>query len=135
MALTIDAISETAELKIGDKSEQWNCTHLKVINGVLTSNQVFFFQFIDTKQKCTVVDMIIKMWISMFGSVEVLIMDNGGEFPNDEVRELGNQLSIVIKHTASYAPWVNGLNECNHTTVDVIMEEDDRRLSRIVRRS
>ena len=41
-------------------------------------------------------------------------MDNGSEFANDELRELGNQLGINIKYTAGYSPWTNGLNECNH---------------------
>ena len=57
------------------------------------------------------------------GSAVIFFMDNGGEFPNEEVRELGNQLGIVIKSTASNAPWVNGLNKSNNTTVDVIMEK------------
>ena len=59
-------------------------------------------------------------------------MDNGGEFANDEMRELGNQFGISINHTAAYNPWDNGLNEKNHCTVDIMMEkmlEDNPKLS------
>ena len=50
-------------------------------------------------------------------------MDNGGELANDVLRELGNQFGINIKHTAAYAPWANGINECNHASVDIMMEK------------
>ena len=29
----------------------------------------------------------------------------------------------MIKHTAAYSPWANGINERNHATVDVMMEK------------
>ena len=51
-------------------------------------------------------------------------MDNGGEFANDEMRELGNQYCINIKHTAAYNPWSNGLNERNHATIDIMMKKN-----------
>ena len=53
----------------------------------------------------------------------MFLMDNGGEFANDEMQELGNQLEINIKHTAAYAPWANGINERNHASIDIMMEE------------
>ena len=80
-------------------------------------------EFIDTKQKHTVVDKIFKMWISIFVSAVAFLIDNGREFADDEVPELGNQSSIFIKHTTSYAPWVNGLNGRNQATVDVMVEK------------
>ena len=49
-------------------------------------------------------------------------MDNGREFANSEMRELGNKLGISIKHTAAYAPWANGINERNHATIDTMMD-------------
>ena len=49
--------------------------------------------------------------------------DNGGEFANDEFRELGNKYNIVIKHTAAYSFWANGLNERNHASNDLMMEK------------
>ena len=53
----------------------------------------------------------------------MFLMDNGGEFANDELRELGNQFGINIKHTAAYAPWANEINERNHASIDIMMEK------------
>ena len=53
----------------------------------------------------------------------LFLMDNGGEFANDELRELRNQFGIYIKHTAGYNPWANGLNERNRATIDLMMEK------------
>ena len=49
-------------------------------------------------------------------------MDNGGEFANDEMRELGNEYRINIKLTAAYSPWSNGLNERN-VTIAIMMKK------------
>ena len=39
--------------------------------------------------------------MSIFGAANIFLMDNGGEFANDELRELGNQFGIDMKHTAA----------------------------------
>ena len=88
--------------------------------------------FLNDKKKETIVDSIIKIWLSIFGSANTFLMDNGGEFANDTMRELGNQYGITIKHTAAYAPWANGINERNHYTIDMMMDkmlEDNPNLS------
>ena len=67
--------------------------------------------------------MIIQLWMSIFGAANIFLMDNGGEFANDELRELGNQFGIDIKHTAAFAPWANGINERYHASIDIMMEK------------
>ena len=52
------------------------------------------------KKKEVIVDMIIQLWISIFGAANMFLMDNGVEFANNEMRKLGNQFGINIKHTA-----------------------------------
>ena len=79
--------------------------------------------FVRDKTKEVVINAIIKLWLSLFGAPNSFISDNGGEFANSEMRELGNQYGINIKHTAAYAPWANGINERNHATVDVMMNK------------
>ena len=102
---------------------------LKVRNGKLILYLIDIFSrftraiFIPNKKPETVIGKIISIWTSLFGSPGTLLMDNGGEFANDEMRELGNHFGIRIKHTAAYAPWANGLNERNHYTVDVMMDK------------
>ena len=66
--------------------------------------------FIKSKKKEVIVDMIIQLRMSIFGAASIFRMDKGGEFANDEMRELGNQLGINIKDTAAYAPWANEIN-------------------------
>ena len=79
--------------------------------------------FIKRKRKEVIVDMIIQLWMSIFGAANIFLMDKGGEFANDEMRELGNQFAINIKHTAAYAPWANGINERNRASIDIMMEK------------
>ena len=63
--------------------------------------------FIKSKKKEVIVDMIVQLWMCIFGAANMFLMDNGGEFANDELRELGNQFGVKIKHTAAYASWMN----------------------------
>ena len=79
--------------------------------------------FIKGKKKEVIVDMIIQLWMSIFGAANMFLMDNGGQFANDELRELGNQFGINTKHTAAFALWGNGINEYNHASIDIMMEK------------
>ena len=79
--------------------------------------------FIKNKTKETVVEKIIELWLPLVDAADVFLMDNGGEFANDELRELGNQFGINNKHTARYSPWANGLNERNHANIDLTMKK------------
>ena len=76
-----------------------------------------------SKKKEVVIDMIIQLWMSIFGAANMFLMDNCGEFATDEMRELGNHFGINIKHTAVYAPWTIGINERNHASIDIMMEK------------
>ena len=58
-------------------------------------------------------------WISIYGTPHSLLSDNGGEFNNKEVRELGEKCNIKIKTTAAESPWSNGMNERNHASCDI----------------
>ena len=54
--------------------------------------------------------------------------DRGLEFINTEVISLCECNGIVLKNTSSFSPWQNGLNERNHSVVDItiskIMQDD-----------
>lgn len=39
------------------------------------------------------------------------------------MRELGNQFGINIKHTVACSPQANKLNDCNHATLDIMMDK------------
>ena len=77
--------------------------------------------FIQSKCKDVFVSKIIELWFPIFGNPDMSLMDNGGKFENDTMRELGNLFGINMKHTAGYSPWSNSVNEYNHATVDLVL--------------
>ncbi len=66
-------------------------------------------------------------WIAIFGVMESIISDNGGEFCSDEMREVCSILNVEKLTTAADSPFQNGLCERNHAVVDNMllkMQED-----------
>ena len=76
-----------------------------------------------------IVDAVATVWLaSGFGAPKKFLVDNGGEFDNEEYRELSEKFNIEICTTSAYSPWSNGICERNHYVVDLciqkMMEED-----------
>ena len=59
---------------------------------------------VGNKKKDTIIENIFKHWISIFGSPKSILSDNGCEFQNIAMRELGDLLNIEVKTTAAEAP-------------------------------
>ncbi|PIK39346.1 hypothetical protein BSL78_23810 [Apostichopus japonicus] len=57
------------------------------------------------------------------GAPKKFLSDNGGEFANEEFRDMAENLNIEIWNTAGYSPWQNGLCERNHAVVDNCVEK------------
>lgn len=52
-----------------------------------------------------------------------LFCDNGGEFNNEEMRDMAEKFSVELKTTAAYSPWSNSLLERhNHTLTDILLK-------------
>ena len=66
---------------------------------------------INSKKPAVIIRAIFKHWISVFGTPECFLSDNGGEFNNSEYRELAEKVNITIKTTAAESAWSNGLVE------------------------
>ena len=77
--------------------------------------------FVSRKTKETIIDNIIIHWIAYFGVMQTVLSDNGGEFRNDEMREVCSILNVEILTTAAESPWQNGLCEKNHGITDMIL--------------
>ena len=59
------------------------------------------------------------MWIgSGLGAPKKFLADNGGEFANEEYKDMSSNLNIELINTAAYSPWQNGICERNHAVVD-----------------
>ena len=66
---------------------------------------------IRSKHRDTVVERIFRIWIAYFGSPGKILTDNGGEFSNEDVRELNEKLNVVTMTTAGESPFSNGIVE------------------------
>lgn len=66
---------------------------------------------ITTKRSREIVKHFIHCWISIHGPPRRLFSDNGGEFNNEEIRDMAEKFNIEVKTTAGYSPWSNGLLE------------------------
>ena len=66
---------------------------------------------IPSKKKEVIVSKICEIWISLFGIPKRILSDNGGEFNNEDLREMGEKLNSTITTTAAESPWSNGINE------------------------
>jgi hypothetical protein len=60
---------------------------------------------------------IMRFWISLYGSPQKLLSDNGGEFSNYIIREMAEKFNITIKTTAAESPWSNGVTERHNATI------------------
>ena len=66
---------------------------------------------IANKSAKTVVGSVFRNWISLFGAPRKLLSDNGLEFNNSDMRELGDLFGVKILATAAESPWSNGTCE------------------------
>ena len=72
---------------------------------------------IRNKKPTTVIKELFRVWISIYGTPEKLLTDNGGEFNNSEMRDLCERLNIRVKTTAAESAWSNGLVERHHAVI------------------
>jgi transposase InsO family protein len=77
--------------------------------------------FVHRKRPCDIIDKIMKCWIGVFGIMKSILSDNGGEFSNDEMREVCGILHVEVCTTAAASPFQNGLCERNHAVTDNIL--------------
>ncbi|XP_057310580.1 uncharacterized protein LOC130648545 [Hydractinia symbiolongicarpus] len=74
---------------------------------------------IRSKLPSVIIDKTMQLWIGNgFGVPGRLLADNGGEFANEEYRDMCDNLNIEVLNTAACSPWQNGLCERNHAIVD-----------------
>ena len=65
------------------------------------------------RNKCasTVVNGLFKCWISIFGQPLKFLSDNGREYNNADIRELGEKFNIKIMTASAESAWSNGICE------------------------
>ena len=75
------------------------------------------------KKKEEIVEKIFLHWIQIFGSPENFFSDNGGEFNNELMRELGELLNTRVLTTAAESPWSNGVTERHNALLADMVEK------------
>ena len=60
---------------------------------------------VKSKHKEEIVKTIFQHWIVLFGPPYQILSDNRGEFNNELLREMSNQLNIFVISTAGESPW------------------------------
>lgn len=81
-------------------------------------------RIIKDKKPSTIIDNVMQMWIgSGFGAPQKFLADNGGEFANEDFRNMCGNLNIQVLNTAAESPWQNGICERNHAVVDRCLEK------------
>ena len=79
---------------------------------------------IKSKTPQMVSNQFLLKWVGAgYGLCKRLKFDNGGEFNNDEMREVSDCLGMEIKTTGAESPWQNGLCERNHAVTDRCLEK------------
>ncbi|XP_014051020.1 uncharacterized protein isoform X1 [Salmo salar] len=76
---------------------------------------------VNTKKPSDIVRHFMHSWVSVHGPPQKLYSDNGGEFNNNEIREMAEKFNMEVKTTAAYSPWSNGLLERHNQTLTEIM--------------
>ena len=76
-----------------------------------------------SKRKEEIVEKIFQNWIQIFGSPDNFFSDNGGEFNNELMRELGELLNTRILTTAAESPWSNGITERHNALLAGMVEK------------
>ena len=78
---------------------------------------------IHSKHKEIITDKIFKHWIALFGTTNLFLSDNEGEFNIDAFREMGEQLTINVKTTVAELPCPNGIAEKHNCIIGNMMEK------------
>ena len=53
----------------------------------------------------------------------MFLSNNGGEFNNEDFREMGEQLNINIHTTRAESPWSNGIVEKHNSVIGNMIEK------------
>ena len=78
--------------------------------------------FVPDKKPHSIIEKVMVNWVAVWGLMETMLFDNGGEFSNDEMREVASVLGVEICTTPADSPWSNGLCEKNHQVTDRMLE-------------
>ena len=79
---------------------------------------------IKTKDGVTTFESLMNNWNWVYGfPSKGFWSDNGGEFINKQMKELGAKYGLHMMTTPPYSPYSNGINERNHGSADITVKK------------
>ena len=114
-------------MPMSDKFNKVVCIDLKDWEGKWILHMIDMYSrftqsvWVSRKKSQNILDAILQEWCGVFGVMDTILSDNGGEFTSEEFREVASMLNIRKITTAGYSPWQNGLCERVHATTDHIL--------------
>ena len=78
---------------------------------------------VNNKQPISIIRGIFKCFLQIYGSVDKILVDNGGEFANNDFISVAEGFGINVKTTAAFSPWSNGMIERHNRTVAGIVRK------------
>ena len=78
---------------------------------------------VQSKRPNDVIKGIFQHWISVDGTPEIFLTDNGGEFCNEDFINMCEGFNITIKTTGAESPWSNGVVERHNRTISEMLDK------------
>ena len=79
--------------------------------------------FIPRKLPAIVGEKMMEKWIAVFGRMDMIHSDRGGEFCCSELADIAEYIGVRSSFTAASSPNQNGINERNHAIVDRMIDK------------
>ncbi|XP_057310466.1 uncharacterized protein LOC130648431 [Hydractinia symbiolongicarpus] len=99
--------------------KEWVKSKIRLFYLIDAATRFTLATVIRSKLPSVIIDKTMQLWIGNgFGVPGRLLADNGGEFANEEYRDMCDNLNIEVLNIAACSPWQNGLCERNHAIVD-----------------
>ena len=78
---------------------------------------------VNNKQPVSIIQGVFKCFLQVYGSCDKILVDNGGEFVNKDFISMAESFGIIVKTTAAFSPWSNGMIERHNKTLEGIMRK------------
>ena len=78
---------------------------------------------VQNKRKETIVENFIMHWVNKFGVPDKILSDNGGEFNNADLRDMGENLNTEVLTTPAESPWSNGICERHNAVISDMLKK------------
>ena len=101
--------------------KKWGSQHILHMVDMFTRYSIS--ALIPRKLPSCVINKVMTNWISIFGVMEKMMFDNGGEFTAQEMTEVASYLNVEILTTGAESPFQNGLNERIHSVTDSMLKK------------